>query len=85
MGTGQKFSDDEVNEFVIPSKKEVIFEIKSLRNKFVPYAFGEDHARCEDHARLEPRLEVPASIVSFRRDLGILFLLVFRFLVFSNV
>ena len=30
MGTGQKSSDDEVSEFVIPSKKEVISEIKSL-------------------------------------------------------
>ena len=28
--TGQKSSDDEVSEFVIPSRKEVIFEIKSL-------------------------------------------------------
>ena len=32
MGTGQKSSDDEVSEFVIPSKKEVIFEIKSLND-----------------------------------------------------
>ena len=30
MGTGQKSSDDEVSEFVIPSMKEVIFEIKIL-------------------------------------------------------
>ena len=28
--TGQKSSDDEVIEFVIPSRKEVISEIKSL-------------------------------------------------------
>ena len=28
METSQKFSDDEVSEFVIPSKKEVISEIK---------------------------------------------------------
>ena len=30
MGIGQKSSDDEVSEFVILSKKEVIFEIKYL-------------------------------------------------------
>ena len=30
MGIGQKSSDDEVSEFVIPSRKEVISEIKSL-------------------------------------------------------
>ena len=30
VGTGQKSSDNEVSEFVIPSKKEVISEIKSL-------------------------------------------------------
>ena len=30
MGTGQKSSDDEVSEFVIPSRKEVISEIKGL-------------------------------------------------------
>ena len=30
MGTGQKSSDDEVSEFVILSKKEVIYEMKSL-------------------------------------------------------
>ena len=30
MGTGQKSSDDEVSEFVIPSKKEVISKKKCL-------------------------------------------------------
>ena len=30
MRTDQKSSDDEVSEFVIPSRKEVISEIKSL-------------------------------------------------------
>ena len=32
MGIGQKSSDDEVSEFVIPSRTEVIFEIKSLND-----------------------------------------------------
>ena len=36
MGTGQKSSDDEVSEFVIPSKKEVISEIKKI---WIPYLF----------------------------------------------
>ena len=37
-----------------------------------------------DTLRLEPHLEVFAFIVSFRLDPGILFLLVFRFLVSKN-
>ena len=38
-----------------------------------------------DTPRLEPHLEVSLSIVSFRLDPGILFFLVFRFLVFQKM
>ena len=46
MGTNQKSSDDEVSEFVIPHKKEMISEINVWTN---PYLFIEEclYSMCE--------------------------------------